>query len=138
MKKVENIDQMAHTVIWVFKKKIQFNGGYCLKYCCSESERIGTYYHEFQKGRFNGTFWDKDSLLISDDNLYNLNLAAVFKNVVPSYDECGETEITQEQWNKIYIKASEIGGEIKIAIDEINCWAQTVFQDEKVFTILGL
>lgn len=109
-----------------------------MKYCCTESKRIGTCYHEFQRGKFDGSFWHKDSLLLSDDNLYNLNLAAIFKSVIDSYDECGETEITQKQWDKIYIKASEMGGEIKIVIDEINCWAENVFHDEKVFTILGI
>lgn len=109
-----------------------------MKYCCTETERIGTCYHEFQRGKFDGSFWHEDSLFISDDNLYDLHLAPIFKSVVNSYDECGETEITQEQWNEIYIKASEIGGEIKVVIDEINCWVKNSFQVEKIFTILGM
>lgn len=83
-----------------------------MKYCCTETERVGTCYHEFQKGRFDGTFWHKDSLLISDDNLFELHLGDIFKSVVKTYDEYGETEITQEEWNEIYGKACELGGEI--------------------------
>lgn len=109
-----------------------------MKYCCTESDRKGTCYHEFQKGKFKGSFWDKNSILIRDDNLYDLHLAELFCSVVPSYDECGETEINQEQWSEIYLKASEIGGELKNAIDEIDLWAKNIFKTESVFTILGL
>lgn len=109
-----------------------------MKYCCTESDRKGTCYHEFRKGKFEGSFWKDDSLLIHDDNLYILHLADIFRSVVPSYNEYGETEIIKEQWNEIYRRASEIDGEIKIAIDEINCWAEIVFNTEDVFTILGI
>jgi len=116
-----------------------------VKYCYTESDRKGTCYHEFQKGKFNGSFWKEDSLLIHedsllihDDNLYILHLADIFHSVVPSYSEYGETEIIKEQWNEIYNRASEIDGEIKIAIDEINCWAKIVFKTEDIFTILGI
>jgi hypothetical protein len=40
--------------------------------------------------------------------------------------------------NEIYHRASEIDGEIKIAIDEINCWAKIVFKTEDIVTILGI
>ena len=109
-----------------------------MKYCCTESDRKDTCYHEFKKGKFNGSFWKEDSLLIHDDNLYILHLADIFRNVVPSYNEYGETEIIKEQWNEIYRRVSEIDGEIKIIIDEINCWAKFVFKTEYIFTILGI
>ncbi|WP_253287444.1 hypothetical protein [Clostridium bornimense] len=62
-----------------------------MKYCCTELERKGTCYHEFQKGKFNDFFGEKDSLLIHDDIFYILNLADLFYSVVTSYDESGET-----------------------------------------------
>ncbi|WP_017212420.1 hypothetical protein [Clostridium beijerinckii] len=34
-------------------------------------------------GRFTGSFWNEDSLLIHDDNLYSLHLADIFRSVVP-------------------------------------------------------
>ncbi|CDM69838.1 hypothetical protein CM240_2721 [Clostridium bornimense] len=58
-----------------------------MKYCCTELDRKSTCYHEFQKGKFNDSFWEKDSLLIHDDTFYVLNLADLFYSVVPSYDE---------------------------------------------------
>ncbi|AGF57241.1 plasmid rolling circle replication initiator protein Rep [Clostridium saccharoperbutylacetonicum] len=109
-----------------------------MKYCCTESDRKGTCYHEFQKGKFKGSFWKEDSLLMHDDNLYNLHLEDLFLSVVSSYDACGETEIDQEQWKEIYRRGLEIDGEIKIAIDEINSWAKIVFETNNIFTILGL
>ncbi|WP_035790501.1 hypothetical protein [Clostridium beijerinckii] len=54
-----------------------------MKYCCTESNRKGTCYHEFRKGKFTGSFWNEDSLLIHDDNLYSLHLADIFRSVVP-------------------------------------------------------
>lgn len=33
-----------------------------MKYCCTELDRKGTCYHEFQKGKFKGSFWKEDSL----------------------------------------------------------------------------
>lgn len=70
--------------------------------------------------------------------MYNLNRADLFHSVVPLHDEYGETEITQKQWNEIYLRASEIGGEVKGVIDEINFWVKTIFQTETIFTILGI
>lgn len=109
-----------------------------MKYCCTESDRKGTCYHEFQKGKFNGSFWKEDSILIHDDDLYMLHMADVFHSVVPSYNVYGETEIVKEQWNEIYRRALEIDGEIKIAINELNFWAKMVFETEEMFTILGI
>ncbi len=109
-----------------------------MKYCCTESDRKGTCYHEFQKGKFNGSFWKEDSILIHDDDLYMLHLADIFRSVVPSYNVYGETEIVKEQWNEIYRRALEIDGEIKIAINELNFWVKMVFETEEMFTILGI
>ena len=107
-----------------------------MKYCCTELERKGTCYHEFQKGKFNDSFWEKDSLLIHDDIFYILNLADLFYSVVPSYDESGETEITLNQWSEICLRASEIGGEVKVAIKEVDSWVKTIFEAYDVFTII--
>lgn len=109
-----------------------------LKYCCTEAERRGTCYHEFKKGKFDGHFWYKDSLLIHDDILYDLRLGKLFRSVVPSYDEYGETEINMIQWHEIYLKAKKIGGETKLAIDEINKWAESAFRTDNIITILGI
>lgn len=110
-----------------------------MKYFIKESERKGTCYHEFQKGKWDeSTFWHKDSLLIHDDIFFNLKLGDLFKEIVPDYNPSGETEINQEQWKSIYSKAEFIGGEIKLAIEELDVWVKDNFQTENIFTILGL
>ena len=44
-----------------------------MKYFCTEDKRVGTCYHEFQKGKWDEhTFWKEDSLLLSDDVLVDL------------------------------------------------------------------
>lgn len=83
-----------------------------MKYCCTESERKSTCYHEFQKGKFSGSFWNEDSLLIHDDNLYILHLADLFRSVVPTYNIYGDTEIAKEQWDEIYNRVLASDGEI--------------------------
>lgn len=55
-----------------------------MKYCCTESDRKGTCYHEFKKGKFSG-FWKEDSILIHDYNLSILHLADIFYSVVATY-----------------------------------------------------
>lgn len=63
-----------------------------MKYFLKESERKGTCYHEFQKGK----------------------------------------------WEAIYNKSRLIGGETKLAIEELGIWVKHNFQTEYVFTRLGL
>lgn len=70
-------------------------GGCSVKYCCTEQQRKGSCYHEFQRGKFKDTFWHEDSLLLHDDILYQLSLGEFFRNIIPSYCDYGETEITR-------------------------------------------
>lgn len=112
--------------------------GMDMKYCCTEAEREGTCYHEFQKGKFHNMFWERDSLLLHDDNFRRLHLGELFKSVIPAYSEYGITEVNTVQWNEIYNKASELGGETKAVIEEINCWMEQIVQESDVVTILGI
>ncbi len=109
-----------------------------MKYCCTETERRGTCYHEFKKGKADGHFWNKASLLIHDDHLRNLHLGVLFRSVLPTYDEYGETEMNMTQWHEIYCKALGIGGETKQAVEEINKWAKSAFLTDDIITILGI
>ncbi|MBQ3599941.1 MAG: hypothetical protein II992_01905 [Lachnospiraceae bacterium] len=110
-----------------------------MKFFCTELERKGTCYHEFQKGKWDGkTFWKTDSLLLHDDIMCEVKLHKLFREVDSEYDDYGETEIDKEKWYKIFHIANAIGGDVKIAIDEANIWAEEVFKTEEMFTILGL
>lgn len=49
-----------------------------MKYFITNSEKIGTCYHEFYKGKWDGeTFWKEDSLLLHDEVMFSHNLEGV-------------------------------------------------------------
>lgn len=83
-------------------------------------------------------FWKDDSLYISDDMAYELELDALISSVVSDFDPFGKTEINKEQWNMISVKAKESGGELLEAIREVTLWAEENYRRHKAFTILGL
>lgn len=110
-----------------------------MKYFCVESERKGTCYHEFQKGRFETMeFWKEDSLLIHDTVYGEIGLRVLIESVIKDYDYCSNTEVTKEQWNRIYDSAIARGGELKEALLEANAWVEDTFEEYEVFTIIGL
>lgn len=110
-----------------------------MKYFCTETERKGTCYHEFQKGKWDGiTFWRNDSLLLHDDICWELKLGKLLGKVIPEYDTYGNTEVTKEVWAEICERAEAIGGEVQAAIREADVWVQENFETEEVFYILGL
>ena len=110
-----------------------------MKYFRTNSELNGTCYHEFQKGKWDGvTFWKNDSLYLYDDILYDLKIVELLLSVIPAYDEFGETEINELQWNEICNTAASIGSELKAVIDEADVWARETFKTYRIFTILGI
>lgn len=109
-----------------------------MKYCCTNNERQGSCYFEFQKGRFSEEFWRDDSLYLTDDDFNTLGLYEIFISVLPSFDYYGITEVTREQWEQIVKSARKTGGEVEQAIEEIHCWVQRSFQKEQVLTVLGV
>ena len=51
-----------------------------MKFFCTELERKGTCYHEFQKGKWDGkTFWKTDSLLLHDNIMCEVKLHKLFR-----------------------------------------------------------
>ena len=114
------------------------------RYFVDESERRktgSTCYHEFYRGKWDEaemSFWSMDSLYIHDDDLDALKLGEVLCSVADAYDPYGVTEIDRIQWQSIRDEAEKIGGELLAAIQEASPWADSVFQDHDVFTILGI
>lgn len=110
-----------------------------MKYFCTETEREGTCYHEFQKGKWDGcTFWKENSLLLHDDMFGELKLGKLFKMVIPEYDSYGNTEVTKAVWADVCQRAAVMAGEVQAAIQEADVWVQENFETEEVFYILGL
>lgn len=109
-----------------------------MKYCCYMSQRDGTCYHEFQKGEFLGQYWSEDSLLIHDVTLHRIELNRLFRSAIPTYDIYSATRVTREDWDKVYDKAQELGGEILEAVEEIDAWAEETFEEYDCFSIIGI
>ena len=111
-----------------------------MKYFISESERKGTIYHEFYKGKWDGkTFWKSDSILLSDDILNDADgFVDAILEVVFCYDPFGETEITLDEWNKIGEIIATKDAVSQEIYKELNEWLADVFKKHKCFTILGI
>ena len=110
-----------------------------MKYFCNNNERVDTCYHEFQKGKFNGTdFWKTDSICIHDDIHCKIKLGELLKAVIPEYSPTGDTLVNREQWQMICRKAYESGGELAEAVTEADVWASDTFEQYSFFMILGI
>lgn len=82
-----------------------------MKYYVTLDACRGTCYHEFYKGKWDEkTFWKNDSLYLHDDILFELKLADIFSEANYVYDPFNETEINEQQWQKIYEIAKTLGG----------------------------
>ncbi len=110
-----------------------------MKYFCKDNERVGTCYHEFQKGKFNGTdFWKADSICIHDDIHCRIKLGELIKSVVSEYSPTDETGINREQWQMICQKANQSGNELAEVIAEADIWVQKVYDEYDIFTMIGV
>lgn len=110
-----------------------------MKYFCTENERVGTCYHEFYKGRFDGkSFWQADSILIHEDIHYSIGMGEMIVSVIPKYHPCGEVEVTPEDWRQICKVALIRGGGLQEAILEATPWVEKTFEEYEVFTMLGI
>lgn len=98
-----------------------------LTYCCLDSERQGTCYFEFQRGRNPGRFWRTSSIYMEDEVFDRLNLPELFAGALPDFDYYGETEVTPEQWDRIKTGAGRMGPQTRAAISELDGWAQDCF-----------
>lgn len=112
-----------------------------MKYFLHNSERKGTCYHEFQKGKWDGeTFWSEDGLYLHDDVFGDLDLYnSVIRYVIPDYNYYGPNdEVTREKWNKMFLLAKEVGGETAELFEELKPWVEENFSKYDCFSILGI
>ncbi len=109
-----------------------------MKYCCTNNQRTGSCYFEFQKGKFADKYWLANSLYLSADIFDSLNLYQVFASVVPEFDYYGITEIDKEKWAQIKQITEKSGGVVKDVITEIDLWVSRFLLTEIVFTVLGI
>lgn len=111
-----------------------------MKYFVRNSERCGTCYHEFYKGKWNGkTFWKDDSLLLHDDVMFkNQGFVDAVIEVIPTYDPFGETEISLETWENIGQVIKKKDESSKELYQEADVWLSDVFKEYDCITILGI
>jgi hypothetical protein len=110
-----------------------------MKYFCTVSNRVGTCYHEFYKGKWDGkTFWKSDSILLHDDTCNELEICKAFAAVILDYDPYGVTDVNQSQWKDILNYSLQLATEAKIALAEATIWVNEALENEEVITILGI
>lgn len=111
-----------------------------MKYFVTNSERYGTCYHEFYKGKWDGkSFWKDDSLSLHDDvMLQNQGFIDAVMEVIPTYASLGVTEITPEAWQRIGQIIKEKDESSQELYQEANIWVNNVFREYECFTILGI
>ena len=111
-----------------------------MKYFVFESQREGTCYHEFYKGKWDGsTFWKSDSILLHDDYLYDNGFVDAIIEIVSTYDPFDETEISADEWNRIGKVVLSKNSEAQALYKEADKWLKNnVFNKYDCFTILGI
>lgn len=111
-----------------------------MKYFVTEIERKAsksTCYFEFQKGSHEGKHWLEDSICIHDDLLKD-EIYQVFVAAIPQFDPFGITEVTKEHWQQVKSNAEAVGGEVLVAVMELDEWVVNCFEQEEMFTICGI
>lgn len=109
-----------------------------VKYCCTNDQRTGSYYFEFQKRKFASKYWLADSLYLSADIFDSLNLYQVFTEVIPEFNYYGITELDKEKWEQVKLTAGKNSDIIRAVITEIDLWASSILPTERVITVLGI
>lgn len=109
-----------------------------MKYCCTNVQRVGSCYFEFQKGKFADKHWITTSLYLSADIFDDLNLFQIFSEAIPDFDYYGITQIDKEKWEQLKLIVNRVGGIVKDVVTEIDLWAISVYPTESVITVLGI
>ena len=111
-----------------------------MKYFVFCNQRNVTCYHEFYQGKWDKhTFWKSDSLLLHDDILFkHEDFVEAIQEVVHDYNPFGETEIYQNEWEKIGEIVSQKATSSQELYKEADLWLQNVFIKHNCFTILGI
>jgi len=107
-------------------------------YFVNNNERKGTCYHEFYKGKWDGTsFWKDDSLLLHDDFM-NDDFVDAIMEVIPAYSPFGEIEVSIEDWKRIGNIVRNKDAYSQALYKEADIWLESVFKEYGCFTILGV
>lgn len=112
-----------------------------MKYFVNETDRKASHstcYFEFQKGRYHEKHWLPDSVSIRDEVWDELNLSALICSVIKDFDYFGITIVTKAQWSQIVENSKKAGTQWEAVIAQLVPWANACFEEQDVFTILGI
>ena len=112
-----------------------------MKYFITEEERKkigGSGYFEFQKGDAADKCWKDDSLLLNMDIFDDLKIPDYIKDAVPEFDYYGITYVERGQWQQIFNRANETGGQVKELFAELKPWVEECFEEYERFVIWGI
>lgn len=109
-------------------------------FVCEQKRKASgsTCYFEFQKGYYEDKCWQEDSISISDFLWGRLHLSELFLCVIPDFDYFGINVVSKKQWDeivKISLESNSIWQEV---IAEAIPWVSECFEENEVFTILGI
>lgn len=111
-----------------------------MKYFVNERERKAsnsTCYFEFQRGNYKNC-WLHDSISISDTLWDEFNLSELFHNIIENFDYYDHNVVTKKQWDEI-VKISQKSNTIwREVIAEAVPWVSECFEENEVFTIIGM
>ena len=112
-----------------------------MKYFVDERGRKASHsscYFEFQRGRYHDRCWLDDSISISNTVWDELRLSELFGTVLPTFDYFGINVVTREQWERIVEisqKSNLLWSEV---IAEVTSWVEQCFEENEVFSVLGM
>lgn len=107
-------------------------------YFILERQRRGTCYHEFQTGNKQDVYWDKTSILLSDDFMDETKFDGYLAKILPNYSYTGITLVTKEDWAKLKKEAKNENETIQELIKELTPWAENSIASFECFTIKGI
>lgn len=107
-------------------------------YFILEKERFGTAYHEFQTGNKKGVYWDKTSILLSEDIMEDSHINVLFERIIPNYDYYGNSVVNRETWNLLKEESKNESEKIQEIIQEMVPWAERSIETFNCFTIKGI
>lgn len=112
-----------------------------MKYFCSNHERNGSSYHEYQLGTVeNHEYWLNDSLYLSAEISRTLGLDDILFLFIKNYDPYSASRytVTKGIWEKIVSLANTKDDDLKAAIAEMTPWVENNFKNENQFYIITI
>ncbi len=95
-------------------------------------------YYEFQNGIYHGNCWLNDSICMHADLWDTFRLSDLFRQAIPKFDDYGVTTVNRSQWVELCRLAKGSAGPWEKVIAELTPWVTKCFENNDVFSILGI